>query len=323
MPKFLFLPTSWHMQPTWPARMREALPQYEVALAESEDEARREIVDADAAYGWVSPDLLALAKRLRWLQNPDSGPFPGYYYRELIDHPVIVCNPRGIYSDHITQHIMMFVLGLSRGLPYFMKAQGRRAWESDSEKIGHIDLASATALINGVGGVGRETAKMCSAFGMNVIGVDPRWEFEEQVPFVEKRRPEDLDEVLPRADFVITTTPHTPETEGMWNRRRFELMKRTAYFINTGRGMTTKLDDLTAAIENGEIAGCGLDVYEIEPLPPDHELWTLPRVILTPHVAVMNADNVLERRFQIILENARRFAAREPLLNRVDKAAWF
>ncbi len=323
MLKFVFLPTARHMQPDWLPRMREALPQYDVTLAETEAEARREIVDADAAYGWVSPDLLPLASKLRWLQNPDSGPFTGYFYQELIDHPVIVCNPRGIYSDHITQHIMMFVLGLSRGLPYFSEAQRRRDWDPDTGKNAHIDLANATALINGVGGVGHETAKACSAFGMRVIGVDPRWEFEEEVPFVEKHQPEDLDDLLPRADFVITTTPHTPNTEGMWNRKRFRLMKKTAYFINTGRGMTTKLDDLTTAIEDGEIAGCGLDVYEIEPLPPDHKLWQLPNVILTPHVAVMNADNVLERRFQIILDNARRFAASEPLRNVVDKAAWY
>ncbi len=109
----------------------------------------------------------------------------------------------------------------------------------------------------------------------------------------------------------------------MWNARRFGLMKKTAYFINIGRGKTAKLDDLTAAIENGAIAGCGLDVYEIEPLPPDHRLWTLPNVLLTPHVAVYEAENIPDRRLEVILENARRFAAGEPLRNVVDKAAWY
>jgi phosphoglycerate dehydrogenase-like enzyme len=122
---------------------------------------------------------------------------------------------------------------------------------------------------------------------------------------------------------VIVTYPHTPETEGLWNAARFRLMKPTAYFINIGRGRTTRIDDLADAVERGVIAGCGLDVFETEPLPADHKLWTLPNVLLTPHVAVRDAENLLERRYQVLLENARRFAAGEPLRNVVDKAAWF
>jgi len=154
-----------------------------------------------------------------------------------------------------------------------------------------------------------------------VLGVDPRWELP--APEAEHYNPEDLDGLLPQADVVIATTPHTPETEGMWHAGRFRLMKNSAVFINIGRGRTTKLDDLTAAIQNGDIAGCGLDVYEVEPLPADHPLWTMPNVLLTPHVAVKDAENIPERRYQILLENARRFAAGEPLRNVVDKAAWY
>ena len=100
-------------------------------------------------------------------------------------------------------------------------------------------------------------------------------------------------------------------------------MKNTAYFINIGRGKTMKIDDLADAVENGEIAGCGLDVFEIEPLPADHRLWNLPNVLLTPHIAVKDAENIPERRFEIILENARLFAAGEPLRNVVNKEAWY
>ena len=95
-----------------------------------------------------------------------------------------------------------------------------------------------------------------------------------------------------------------------------------AYFINIGRGKTTKIDELADAIESGQIAGCGIDVYEIEPLPSDHKIWGLPNVLMTPHVAVRDAENIPERRFQIILENAKRFAAGEPLNNMVDKERW-
>jgi phosphoglycerate dehydrogenase-like enzyme len=156
---------------------------------------------------------------------------------------------------------------------------------------------------------------------MRVLGVDPRWELP--APDAEHHGPDELDALLPQADVVIATTPHTPETEGMWNAARFRLMKNSAVFINIGRGRTTRLDDLTAAIQSGEIAGCGLDVYEVEPLPADHPLWTMPNVLLTPHIAVKDAENIPERRYQILLENARRFAAGEPLRNVVDKAAWY
>ena len=151
--------------------------------------------------------------------------------------------------------------------------------------------------------------------------IEPRPEHE--LPNVELHTPDELDDVLPRADFVISTVPHTPETEGMFNSRRFQLMKNTAYFINVGRGKVCKIDDLANAIENGDIAGCGLDVFEEEPLPSDHKLWRLPNVMMTPHVAVRDAENIPERRFEIIIDNARRFLNDEPLYNVVDKSKWY
>ena len=109
----------------------------------------------------------------------------------------------------------------------------------------------------------------------------------------------------------------------MFNADSFRLMKDTAYFINIGRGKVCRIDDLADAVENGEIAGAGLDVFEEEPLPADHKLWGLPNVMMTPHVAVRDAENIPERRFQIILENARRFLNDEPLNNIVDKEKWY
>jgi phosphoglycerate dehydrogenase-like enzyme len=134
--------------------------------------------------------------------------------------------------------------------------------------------------------------------------------------------PDALDSLLPLADFVILTVPHTPETEGFMHRARFQRMKRSAFFINIGRGLTTRLDDLVAALQAGEIAGAALDVFEQEPLPADHPLWTLPNVLLTPHTAGFG-PYLDERRFEILLDNCRRFLAGQPLRNVVDKASWF
>lgn len=321
MPKMVIMPPLDELKRQFAERLPIDLPQYQVVAPETDEEARRELADADCAYGWVSPELLPAATRLRWLQNPDAGPRPGYFYPALIEHPVVVANPRGIYNDHISQHIMMFLLALARGLPYYVAAQRERRWDKDARPRPALNLAEATALIVGVGGIGQETARLCRAFGMRVIGVDPRWEHEALG--VERHRPDELDAVLPEADVVIATTPHTPETEGMWNARRFRLMKPSAFFINIGRGKTMRLDELTESLERGEIAGCGLDVFEVEPLPSEHRLWTLPNVLLTPHIAVKDAEDLPERRYQVLLENARRFATGEPLRNVVDKAAWY
>ena len=319
--KFLFMPPQDELTRWFAARLSDSMPEYEVVSPKDDVEAAREIVDADAAFGWVSPELLPTARKLRWLQNPDAGPFFGYYYDELVKHPCVISNPRGIYFDHISHHVMMFVLALSRGLPWYVNAQREGIWDKDARRSDYVNLGDATALINGVGGIGAETARLCAAFGMRVIGLEPR--VEREVWGAEIHPPEEIDRWLPEADFVISTVPHTLVTEGMFNTERFKLMKPTAYFINVGRGMVCKIDDLADAIVSGEIAGCGLDVYEIEPLPPQHKLWTLPNVLMTPHIAVRDAGDIPERRFQIILENARRFAKGDDLINIVDKQNWY
>lgn len=305
----------------WGEHIQNEMPAYTVVFPQTNEEVNAYLPDADAVYGWVSPEQLPLAKKLRWLQSPAAGPSAGFYYPELIEHPVVVCNPRGIYNDHIAQHILMFVLALARGLPYYMDAQRAGVWDNNARKSGYIDLAQAAALIVGVGGIGHETARLCAEFSMKVIGVDARWEYT--VPFVEKHDPADLDSLLPSADFVIVTTPHTPDTEGMWNIDRFALMKETAYFINIGRGKTTILADLIEALEQGTIAGCGLDVFEVEPLPAESPLWQMPNVLITPHIAVKDAENITERHFEVFLENARRFAEGKPLQKVVDKKMWY
>jgi phosphoglycerate dehydrogenase-like enzyme len=176
-------------------------------------------------------------------------------------------------------------------------------------------------LVVGVGGIGAEAARLLSAFGVTVLATDAR---RTMAPsgVAELHPPDALEDLLPRADFVILTVPHTPATEGFFNRARFQRMKRTAFFINIGRGMTTKLDDLVAALQAGEIAGAALDVYEQEPLPSEHPLWALPNVLLTPHMAG-HGPYLDERRFEIMADNCRAFAAGHPLRNQVDKASWF
>jgi phosphoglycerate dehydrogenase-like enzyme len=318
---FLMLPPQRELTRQWADRLSGSVPGLKIIVAENLDTAAAAIVTADAAFGTLPADLLAKATRLRWLQAPQAAPPAGYYYPELIAHSATVTNFREIYNDHISAHILAFVLAFARGLHVFIPQQIRREWKKPPEDNGVVSLPGATALIVGLGGIGAETARLLAAFGLRVLAIDARR--TDKPEFVaDLQPPEALDRLLPQADFVILTVPHTPATEGFFNTTKFRLMKRTAYFINIGRGMTTRLDDLVAALNAGEIAGAALDVYEQEPLPAEHPLWGMPNVMLTPHMAGYG-PHLNERRFQIIQDNCRAFANGQPLRNVVDKANWF
>jgi len=319
--KFVMLPPQTDTTREWGRRLADAVPAVRVVIAEDEAEAEREIVDAEAAFGWLPRELLGKAQRLRWLQAPQAAPAAGYYYPELIEHDLTVTNFREIFNDHISTHIMAFVLAFARGLHVYIPQQLRREWKKPAENGGVVHLPEATALIVGVGGIGAETARLAAAFGMTVLATDAR----RTLPppgVTELHKPEELDELLPRADFVILTVPHTPSTEGFMNRASFQRMKPSAFFINIGRGMTTKLDDLVAALNAGEIAGAALDVYEQEPLPAEHPLWTMPNVLMTPHMAGYG-PYLNDRRYDIVVDNCRAFLEGKRLRNVVDKSSWF
>ncbi len=319
--KFVMLPPQSDVTRGWGRRLAEAMPEVRVVIAEDQATAEREIVDAEAAFGWLPRDVLAKAQRLRWLQAPQAAPAAGYYYPELIAHSLAVTNFREIFNDHISTHIMAFVLAFARGLHVYIPQQLQREWKKPKEDLGVVHLPEATALIVGVGGIGAETARLAAAFGMTVLATDAR-RTEPPPGVAELHKPEALDALLPRADFVILTVPHTPATEGFMHRARFQRMKRSAFFINIGRGMTTKLDDLVAALRAGEIAGAALDVFEQEPLPAEHPLWTMPNVLLTPHMAGYG-PYLNDRRYQIMIDNCRAFLDGKPLRNVVDKSSWF
>jgi phosphoglycerate dehydrogenase-like enzyme len=317
----VMLPPQKDAYRAWGRRLAAALPELKLIVPEDTAEAERAIVDADGAFGSISPTLLSKARRLRWLQAPAAAPPAGYYFPELIEHPVIVTNMREIYNDHIGTHVMAYVLAFARGLPHYIQLQLRREWEPLPLDTGVIHLPESTLLIVGAGGIGKEVARLAKAFGMTVLATDARR--TSPPPGVDElHKPGRLDRLLPRADFVVLTVPHTPETEGFMNRSRFQCMKRSAFFINIGRGKTTCLADLVASLQTGEIAGAGLDVFDQEPLPPEHPLWLLSNVLITPHVAGYGPF-LDERRFEIVLDNCRAMIDGTPLRNLVDKQSWF
>ena len=319
----LFWPPQLRGEAEWARRVEGALPEVRTLLPEDAESALDVIGEADAIFAErrIPAEALAAATKVRWIHSAVVAPFAGWYHDALIEHPATVTNPRGVYNDHISAHIMSFVLHFARQLHRYVPRMAEAAWEPAPWGRGVTYLPESTALLIGAGEIGAETARLLAEFGVTVVGVDAR-RTELTEGLAELHPPEALDELLPRADFVIMTVPHTPETEGMMHAGRFEAMKDTAYLINIGRGPTVRLDDLDAALRSGKIGGAGLDVFEIEPLPSDHPLWTAPNVLLTPHVAA-HGPYIDERRFEIFFENCRRFAAGDALHNVVDKARWF
>ena len=315
----LFLPPQTESSRAWARSLVNDVKGIQVAVAETPEEAFDHIADADAAFGTVPVDLLRRAKALRWLQAPQAAPPAGYFYGELVDHPVVVTNFRGIYNDHVANHAMALTLALARGLHRYFPQQLEHRWQPHADVSAIVHLPEATTLIVGVGGVGTTLGRCLHAFGTRVIGVDPR---ATGVEGIQVHHPSDLDRLLPEADIIILTVPHTPETEGMINAERLGLVKPTAVLINVGRGMTVNLEDLRRALVTGGLAGAALDVFEAEPLPSDHPLWDTPNVILTPHVA--HVGPYLDgRRYDVLADNARRFSSGEELCNVVDKRRWY
>lgn len=301
-----------------PVKLKERIPDIRIDVCHTVESAKDVIGEADVAFGVIVPDLFARAKKLKLILSPQAGPKAGYYHRALIESDVIVTNAREIYSDHIGTHILSLVLAFSRGLHGYISQQIRGEWKPG---LATVHLPEATAVIVGVGGIGAETARLCAAFGIKVIGIDPR-RTEAPDGVAELHGPDALSDILPRGDFVIVTVPETPETQGMFGMDQFGLMKATAFFINIGRGATVDLDHLNEALRNGQIAGAGLDVFQVEPLPAVHPLWTAPGMIITPHVAA-DGPYLDDRRVELFLDNCVRFAEGRSLRNVVDKARWF
>jgi phosphoglycerate dehydrogenase-like enzyme len=315
----------------------EAAAVIEVVNAETPQAARDAIVDADALFGKLTPPLLAAATKLRWVQSPTAS-LEHYMFPELVEHPLVLTNMRGLYSDVIAEHVLGMMLCFTRNLHLYIRNQIAARWDpigGENERVtfatgpgvlnamdrAHRNLGDLTAGIVGCGHIGGEIATRLASFGMRVLAVDP---LQTRPPEgVEAIWPLDrLEDLLRASDFVIVAAPHTPETARMFGRSQFQAMKRTAIFINIGRGAIVVLDELVAALAAGEIAGAGLDVFEIEPLPSEHPLWKFDNVILTPHVAGQS-QRVPRRHLAVLLDNLRRFARGEPLVNVVDKRRWF
>ncbi len=319
--------------------LRAAAPDAEWVSAANEAAAIAAMPGADAFIGKMTPPVLASADRLRWVQSFTAS-LEHYMFPELIAHPCVMSNMRGLFGDVIADQVMGYVLCFARNLHTYMRRQVEHRYEPLGGEKARVNNAMGPGLINdmdratiflpgatmgviGCGAIGSEIARRAMAFGMTIRAVDRFPERTKPPQGIEKVEGMDrLPDLLAWSDFAVIAAPHTPETVRLFDAKTIASMKPSGYLINIGRGAIVVLDALVEALREKRLAGAALDVYEIEPLPAGHPLWDLPNVILTPHTAGYSPV-IAGRHLAALVENVRRFAAGEPLNNVIDKALWF
>jgi D-2-hydroxyacid dehydrogenase (NADP+) len=264
----------------------------------------------DAWPGRTVPFISAClhAPNLQWLHTFSAGT-DSPVFAEFVRRGARLTTSSGSSARPIAQTVVMMILGLSRDMPAWTRAQQSHEWAPHTGE----EVDGSNVAIVGMGPIGEETARLTMALGMNTIGCRRTITGNEPC---ETRELAALPELLAWADYVVLALPLTPETEGLIGPTQLATMRPTARLINVGRGGLVDEPALVEALQQSRLAGAGLDVFAVEPLPPDSPLWDMPNVIITPHNsgATLLANH---RGTQIFIDNLGRFVRREPLRNDV------
>lgn len=274
---------------------------------------------------WFAPTP-QMAPDLRWVQ----GQFAGVDH--FLDNPVlqqaVLTTTSGIHAPNIGEYVLMMMLAFGHRLPRLLQYQQKSEWPQDRYPLfAPVELCDCTVGIVGYGSIGRQVARLARAFGMrvlatkrNIASADPGWHLPGLSVAEQPDRlypPAELKAMLAESDYVVLLAPLTPETKKMIGAAELAAMKPGAVLINVARGGLVDEPALIEALRAGTLGGAALDVFTREPLPADNPLWTLPNVILTPHVGGIT-PHYDERAMGLFAENLRRYVAGEPLLNVVD-----
>ena len=297
----------------WIPELKDAAPNVTFVAAKP-DEVLAQASDADAILGVISPELFSAAKKLKWVHIYSAG-VETYRFPAFTNSNVMLTNGKIIQGPEIADHAFALLLSLTRNM--IRAIPNMKKEEFNKQDYKPLELRGKTAVIIGVGGIGSQIAQRAHGFGMTVIGVDPK-DIPLNPDISRVVTPDRLDSVLPLADVVFISAPHTPQSEGMIGPKQFQLMKKGTYFIAVSRGKLYNTEALVKGLDERRLAGAGLDVTNPEPLPKGHALWKFDNVIITPHIATLS-DGVTARYHDLVLDNVTRFAKGEPLRNLVDK----
>lgn len=280
------------------------------------------IGEVNAWFGGINQEQFKKAVNLTWMQSPSAG-VEHYLFPEMVESDVVLTNAKGCYAPAISEHAFGLLFSLTRKMASQTRNMSMGKWARENDMI---EMKGLTFGIIGLGGIGSQIARRARAMDMQVIAVDIIPKYREQIGDIcdEVRLVQDngLNWLLPNSDVVVSAVPHTKVSEGMLDAEQFGMMKTGAYFLNVSRGKIVKTPALVEALKSGHLAGAGLDVTDPEPLPAGHELWKMPNVIITSHIAARSQYSS-DRMQGVFAENVYRYVNGFPMLNQVNKEMGF
>ena len=299
--------------------IQRAAPDYRILVADQQTIPEL-IHQADLFVGHakvpVDWDRVAASGRLTFIQSSAAG-LDHCLAPSIIQSPVVVCSASGLFADQVAEQTLALLLGLLRGIPVFYRQQQKHEFVRRPT----ADLHRKRVGIVGLGGNGRRLAQVLSPFRVTIRATD--YFPEHKPPEVEQLLPHtQLLELAAWSDMLILTLPLNASTKGIINQQVFEAMPRGSWLINVARGQCVNEGDLVEALDRGQLAGAGLDVTAVEPLPPESPLYSHPNVLITPHVGAQSGPRY-DDSTRLICENLKRYLAGQPLFNIVDKKLGF
>jgi len=313
-------PELWEYQPELEEAVEGALHECVITQANwREMSDPSELSGVHAVIGHMKPRLLKEAKELEWMQatfaGVDSIVKPG-----ILGPDVILTNASGAYGLAVSEYMLAMTYALIRHFGPYRVQQYKHEWKR-IEPITSVE--GSVVLVLGVGDIGGDYARKCKALGAYTIGV--RRTGKEKPDYLDEQYTLDhLDELLPRADIVAMVLPGGEETTHVLDERRLHLMKKGAYLVNAGRGSAIDEVALARVMEEGYLAGAGLDVFETEPLPEDSPLWDMENVFITPHAGGnYSLPETMDRIIRICKENLTAYANDKPFSRTVDRGAGY
>ncbi|MGD1821557.1 MAG: D-2-hydroxyacid dehydrogenase [Pleomorphochaeta sp.] len=279
---------------------------------------REDVESAEIIIGYPPRKYLKNAKNLKWLQMISSG-VDKYLEKNVLPDNVVITNAKGSYGEAQSEFMFSLLLSLMKKIHLYRDNQQLSIWKD----LGDVMvLRNSTALVVGLGDIGSEFAKILKAFNVKVIGI--RRDITKEVKYVDEVHSfTEIDKYIPQADIVAMVIPSTLETQNLMNKDRINLMKKTAVLVNTGRGSTIDNEALCDAIENGKIAGAALDVFNPEPILPNHRAWKIENLIITPHAAGQDyMQHNWEKTLKLIDYNLTAYCDKKELKNIVDRKVY-
>ena len=301
------------------AVLETAAPGIQLTYAAADTVTREQVQQAQVIIGNPPVEYVAGSSNLRWFQSNTAGPDP-YLKEGVISPQAVITNATGAYGLAISEYMLGTLLSLYKKLNLYRDSQILREWV----KLGSVkSVWGSTVLVVGMGDIGGSFARLVKGMGAYVIGVrrtdTVKPEYADEVHLIEE-----LDSLLPRADVVALSLPGGSGTAGILNRQRMERMKDGAVVLNVGRGTAIESMALYDALKSGKLSGAAVDVTDPEPLPPEHPLWELPNLIITPHVSGgWSLAETFERIVRISAENLGRYLRGGPLKNVIDRGTGY